>query len=129
MPPPAGDLRAGLRRSVKGRARAAGTWPTPRIWGRVTGKSHGMITTYASPAFRQACRNAPLRPYISSAAAHRNGGAAAASRLTCAIASRGLVANARSSGMPAACRRGRSSSHRFGMYTSKSAHARPFAVT
>jgi len=87
-----------------------------------------MMATYASPAFAHAFRRSSLRPYTSSKAAHLTG-SRAASRLTWAIARVGLVANSRSSGMPAARRRGRSAAHRSGMYTPESAHACPLAVT
>ena len=55
------------------------------------------------------------------AAAHRSGSPAATSRSSCLIASCGLVANSRSSGIPASRRRGMSLAQRPGMYTSKSA--------
>jgi len=97
--------------------------------GVVTWKSHGMMATYARPALSHAARSLPLRPYTSSKAAHLIGIPALTSRSTCAIASSGLVAASRSSGMPAECRRMVSCAHRSGMYTSKSAHACPLVVT
>ena len=88
-----------------------------------------MIATYASPAFAAFLRSSSLRPYTSSNAAHFAGSRAAVSRSSGRIASCGLVANCRSSGTPAARRRGKSRAHRSGMYTSKSAQACPSAVT
>src|SRR6266568_7950280 len=68
-----------------------------------------MIATYASPAFAAFLRSFSLRPYTSSNATQRAGSPAAVSRPSWFMASCGLVANSRSSGIPAARRRGRSS--------------------
>ena len=92
-------------------------------------KLHGTMNTDASAAFRHALRSLLLRPYTSSAATHRSGSPAVSSRPSWTAASSGLVANSRSSGIPAARRRGMSFAQRSGMYTSKSAQACPLEVT
>ncbi len=97
--------------------------------GVVTVKLQGTMNTDAIRAFLHAFRSLLLRPYTSSAAAHRSGSPAATSRSSCLIASCGLVANSRSSGIPASRRRGMSLAQRPGMYTSKSAQACPPGVT
>src|ERR1035441_4620340 len=65
-------------------------------------KLHGMMNTDASPAFRHALRSLLLRPYTSSAATPPSGSPAFSSRPSWTAASSGLVANSRSSGIPAA---------------------------
>ncbi len=80
----------------------------------LTAKFTGIASTYPLPAFSQACRSLPLRPYTSSPATQENSTRARAAAVTIAAASAGLVVNLVLAGMRARSRRALPRNHDFG---------------